>query len=48
MMLILRQELRLLKKYLNILRRITVQKGFIQVLITSLQKTLKNIILKFS
>nr|CAA37196.1 unnamed protein product [Lactococcus lactis] len=48
MMLILRQELRLLKKYLNTLRPITIQNGCIQVLITSRQKTLKNIILKFS
>ncbi len=48
MMLILRQELRLFKKFLNTLRPITTQKGYIQRLITSLQKTLKNIILKFS
>jgi hypothetical protein len=32
----------------NTLRPITIQKGCIQLLITSLQKTLKNIILKFS
>ncbi len=36
------------EKLLNTLRPITTQKGYIQRLITSLQKTLKNIILKFS
>ena len=33
MMLILRQELRLLKKFLNTLRPITIQKGFHLILV---------------